>query len=134
MNNPKKWYEKSWPYFLGALLLSALQIITLLMTSNPWGITGSFPKLGAGFVELFGGNPSGWNAFSDYKGSFSPAYLMTNDPTLVRNLGLIFGALLSALLASQFKIKKIKSFKFALFAAMGGFLMGYGANIASGCN
>jgi hypothetical protein len=32
------------------------------------------------------------------------------DPASVRNLGVIFGALLATLLASQFKFKKIKDF------------------------
>jgi uncharacterized membrane protein YedE/YeeE len=52
----------------------------------------------------------------------------------MRNLGIIFGALLATLLASQFKFKKIKSKKQVLAAIIGGLLMGYGARIAYGCN
>lgn len=50
------------------------------------------------------------------------------------DFGIIFGALLATLLASQFKIKKIKSKRQALAAIVGGLLMGYGARIAFGCN
>ena len=44
------------------------------------------------------------------------------------------GALLASLLASGFKLKKIKSIKQVIAAALGGLLMGYGARIAAGCN
>ncbi|PKM86325.1 MAG: YeeE/YedE family protein, partial [Firmicutes bacterium HGW-Firmicutes-12] len=57
-----------------------------------------------------------------------------NDPGSLRNLGVIFGAMLATLLASQFKIKKIKSIKQVVAAILGGLLMGYGARIAFGCN
>ena len=50
------------------------------------------------------------------------------------NLGLVFGALLATLLASQFKFKKIKSLKQVIAAVLGGLLMGYGARLAGGCN
>ncbi|MBK5245064.1 MAG: YeeE/YedE family protein, partial [Eubacteriaceae bacterium] len=56
------------------------------------------------------------------------------DPVTLRNIGIIMGAMLSALLASQFRIKKIKSKKQIIGAAVGGLLMGYGSSIASGCN
>ena len=52
----------------------------------------------------------------------------------MRNLGIIFGALLATLLASQFKIKKIRSKKQVVAAILGGLMMGYGARIAFGCN
>ena len=52
----------------------------------------------------------------------------------MRNLGIIFGALMATLLASQFKIKKLKSWKQVIAAVLGGLLMGYGARIGFGCN
>ena len=51
-----------------------------------------------------------------------------------RNFGIIFGALFASLMASGFKIKKIKSGKQVVAATLGGLLMGYGARIAFGCN
>ena len=57
-----------------------------------------------------------------------------NNPDSWRNIGIIFGALLVVLLASQFKIKKIKSWKQVIAAVLGGLLMGYGARIGYGCN
>ena len=50
------------------------------------------------------------------------------------NIGIILGALIATLLASQFKFKKIKSLKQVVAAILGGLLMGYGARLAGGCN
>jgi hypothetical protein len=52
----------------------------------------------------------------------------------MRNLGIIVGALFATLMASQFKIKKIKNKKQIVAAILGGLLMGYGARIGFGCN
>ncbi len=57
-----------------------------------------------------------------------------NDGGSIRNLGIIVGALVATLFASQFKFKKIKSLKQVLAAILGGLLMGYGARLAGGCN
>ena len=57
-----------------------------------------------------------------------------NHPGSWQNFGIIAGALLAALLASQFKFKKIKSLKQVVAATLGGLLMGYGARLAGGCN
>ena len=56
------------------------------------------------------------------------------DPGTIRNLGIIAGALFSVLIASAFKIKKIKNGKQVAAAVLGGLFMGYGARIGFGCN
>lgn len=43
-----------------------------------------------------------------------------NDGGSIRNLGIILGALLATLFASEFKLKKIKSKKQIFAAALGG--------------
>lgn len=128
-----KWFKNSWPYVTGAVILSILQILTLTVTGNPWGITSSFINLSAWLYNAMGGDVSGWQYYSSRRGM---AYLNSGfiDPVLLRNIGIILGALLAALLASQFRIKKIKSSKQVILASLGGLLMGYGASIASGCN
>lgn len=57
-----------------------------------------------------------------------------NHPGSWQNVGIMAGALIAALLASQFKFKKIKSLKQVVAATLGGLLMGYGARLAGGCN
>ena len=49
------------------------------------------------------------------------------------NGGIILGAMLSALLSGDFKLRWIKQKKQYLQIISGGILMGYGAGLASGC-
>ena len=50
------------------------------------------------------------------------------------NVGIIAGAALATLFASEFKLRKIKGKKQLFGAVAGGFLMGAGARFAAGCN
>ncbi|MCH4888433.1 YeeE/YedE family protein [Acidaminobacter sp. JC074] len=130
----KKWIKSPLTYVAAAVLLAIFQIITLAATGNPWGVSGVFAYWGAWLVELFGGSVDKWYYFA------SPGAQSTLDAGFLahagtwRNLGIIFGALAATLLASGFKIKKIKSKKQIVAAILGGLAMGYGARIAAGCN
>jgi len=124
----KLWLKNSWTYLVGAVLISLLQIVTLATTGNPLGVSTGFANWGAWLYKLVSGNFSSREAQATLNGGFF------TDLASIRNLGIIFGALLSTLLASQFRIKKIKSVKQITGAILGGLLMGYGARIALGCN
>jgi uncharacterized membrane protein YedE/YeeE len=63
-----------------------------------------------------------------------PGFNLFKDPSSLTNLGIVAGALLSALLASQFRIKRIKSSRQVAAAVLGGLVMGLGARMAFGCN
>lgn len=52
----------------------------------------------------------------------------------ILNMGVIMGSLIATLMASQFKLKKVKSKKQLIFALLGGIMMGYGTRLALGCN
>lgn len=135
-NNPvyKKWLKEAWPYLTGAVLLSLFQIVTLATTGNPWGVSGVFANWGAWIYEAVGGDVSKWYYFSSTGAQATLENGLLNHAGSWRNIGIILGALLATLLASQFKIKKIKSKKQIIAATLGGLLMGYGARIAYGCN
>ncbi len=126
----KQWFHSPYTYVVGAVLLSVFQIITLAVTGEPWGVTGVLTNWGAWIYEAFGGQVDSWYYFSstDAKTTFESGLL--NHPGSMRNLGVIVGALLATLMASQFRIKKIRSKKQVVTAALGGLLMGYGARIA----
>jgi len=130
----KKWIKNAWPYITGAVLLSLFQIVMLASTGNPWGITATLANWGAWIFQKIGGSPEQWYYFNrpEIQSSFEAGFF--NDPGSFLNLGIILGALLATLLASQFKIRKIKSKKQVVTAILGGLLMGYGARIAFGCN
>ncbi|MGH4138426.1 YeeE/YedE thiosulfate transporter family protein [Clostridium sp.] len=130
----KKWFKNAWTYVVGAVLLSLFQIVTLATTGEPWGLTTAFVNWGAWLYGAVGGSVDKWYYFSSSASKETLNAGFFNDPGSIRNLGIIFGALLSTLLASQFKIKKIKSKKQLVAASLGGLLMGYGARIGLGCN
>lgn len=128
------WFKNALPYVTGAILLSVFQIVTFATTGNPWGVSGVFANWGAWAFEAVGGSVDKWFYFS------SPGAQSTLDAGFLshagtwRNIGIIFGALFATLMASGFKIKKIKSYKQVIAAVLGGLMMGYGARIAAGCN
>ncbi|HRX42818.1 MAG TPA: YeeE/YedE thiosulfate transporter family protein [Clostridia bacterium] len=130
----KMWFKDALPYVTGAVLLSVFQIVTFSTTGNPWGVSGVFANWGAWLFELGGGSVEKWFYFSSPGAQATLEAGFLNDPGTWRNLGIIAGALFAAMMASGFKIKKIKSFRQVIAAALGGLLMGYGARIAFGCN
>lgn len=130
----KQWFREPLTYVGGAVLLSIFQIVTLAATGNPWGVSGVFANWGAWIIEAFGGSVDKWYYFSSAGAQRTLEAGFLNHPDTMRNLGIIVGALFATLMASQFKIKKIKSIKQVIAAVIGGTLMGYGARIAFGCN
>jgi hypothetical protein len=130
----QSWVKGAWTYVTGAILLSLFQIVTLATSNDPWGVSGPFANWGAWLYQLLGGSVDKWYYFSSKGAQATLEAGFLKDPGSIRNLGVIFGALLATLMASQFKIKKIKSIKQIIAAIIGGLLMGYGARIGFGCN
>jgi len=130
----KEWIKGAWPYLTGAILLSVFQIVTLATTGNPWGVSGVLANWGAWLFEAVGGNVDKWYYFSSEGAQRTLDGGLLNHSGSIRNIGIIFGALLAVLLAGGFKIKKLKSKKQVIAAILGGLLMGYGARIGFGCN
>lgn len=127
-------FKNPFTYITGAILLSVLQIALLASSGNPWGVSGTFTNWGAWIFEALGGSVDKWFYFSSAGAQNTLNAGFLNDPGSIQNLGIIVGALLATLLASQFKFKKIKSLKQVIAAILGGLLMGYGARLAFGCN
>lgn len=124
-----------WPYWLGAIILGFLNVALFAATGTPWGVTAPFTLWGSWVWQLFGGHPENLSYFAGTAANLKSLQGgFFKDPVSIQNVGIILGALLAVLLASQFRLKKIKSWKQAGFAALGGILMGYGARIAFGCN
>lgn len=129
----QKLFKEPLTYVAGAMLLAVLNIAHFAVLNGGWGVTSPFVSWGAWVVKLFGVDLSGWNYFSESaRKTLANGFLM--DGGSIRNVGIIFGALLATLYASQFKIKKIKSGRQVVAAILGGLMMGYGARMASGCN
>ncbi|MFX0550055.1 YeeE/YedE thiosulfate transporter family protein [Hathewaya histolytica] len=134
-NNPyyKKFLKNTWTYMTGAVILAILNIAIFTITGKPWGVTGPFIYWGAWIYQLLGGHPETWAFFQGENAKVLSKGFLAHSGSMM-NIGIIVGALLATLLASEFKIKKIKSKKQVFAAIIGGLLMGYGARIAFGCN
>jgi len=127
-------FKNPFTYVTGAVLLSITQIALFASSGTPWGVSGTLANWGAWVYQLFGGSVEKWYYFSSSGAQATlKAGILSHTGTML-NVGLIAGALLATLLASQFKFKKIKSLKQVVAAVLGGLLMGYGARLAGGCN
>lgn len=133
----KQWLKKPWPYWVGGVLLGTLNVILLAVSGSAWHVTSGFLVWGAGILDLLGFEPANWEFFKlfyyKYGDIISHHNLFINKYTVL-NIGVIAGSLTATLLASQFKIKRIRNKKQLLFALIGGIIMGYGSRLTSGCN
>lgn len=137
INENKKYnrfIKKSYPYFIGGILLSAFQILNFAVTGSAWGVSGVLANWGAWVFEAFGGSVENWHYFQVKHFNIDGSQNFFNSPESMRNIGIIVGALISSLAASEFKYKRAKNKRQVLGAVIGGLLMGYGARIAFGCN
>jgi uncharacterized membrane protein YedE/YeeE len=124
-----------WTYLTGAVLLAVLAGALMNATGSPWGVTTALTYWGAWAWGIVGGDPHSWSYFADTSPAFNKAGVnILNHAGSVIDIGLIFGAFLATLLASQFKIKHIKSSRQVWGAVLGGLLMGVGARMSFGCN
>jgi hypothetical protein len=130
----QKLFKKPWPYLMGGALLAILNIILFASTGEPWKITSGFLYWGAAILEFFGMDPGKWYYFSVYNNGLDSGETFLNNYYSVINLAVIMGALIAALLASEFKWKKIKNKRQLFFGLLGGILMGYGTRLSFGCN
>ncbi len=130
-----RWLRGPWPLLAGALVLAALNAVTLVVAGHPWAITWAFSLWGAKLAALAGWDPS---ASVFWSGGF-PAYALgrgvLEDVTSVMDLGIMVGALAAAALAGRFaRGQTVTPARVWAAALLGGLLMGYGARIAFGCN
>jgi len=124
-----------WSYLTGAILLAVLNTLLFAALHTPWQITTGITYWAAWIFKFLGGAPENWHYFANNasKSEGLSQSFLSNSLSLM-NFGVIFGALLAVLIASQFKVKKIKSPKQIFAALLGGIIMGYGTRIALGCN
>ena len=96
--------------------------------------SGVLANWGAWIYEAVGGSVEKWYYFASEGAQKTLENGFLNHPGSMRNIGIIIGALFASLMASQLKIKKIKTWRQVVAAILGGLAMGYGARIGFGCN
>ena len=125
-----KMLKKEWSYYTGAVMISIIALTLLALTGATWGASGPLAIWGAKFFSLFAGT----DANGALLGTQVANYNFWDNKFSIVDISMAFGALISCLLAAQWKIRKIKHWKQIIAGLLGGFLMGIGAKLAGGCN
>lgn len=137
MNKLKKIIKKPWPFWVGGVLLGLINIILLAISGISWQVTSGFLTWGVGILDFIGFDPMKWEYFSHFDFYYNPIIETQNiflNQYALLNIGVIIGSLAATLMASEFKIRRIKNKKQFLMALLGGIIMGYGTRLAVGCN
>jgi len=121
-----------WPVWVGALLLAALNALTLLVKGTPWGITSAFTLVGSRVAGALGVPVASWAYWAGPRAGSLHAPLLA-DATVVMDGGIVLGALLAAALAGTLVLRRPIAWPTAAVALGGRVLMGYGAVLADGC-
>jgi uncharacterized protein len=127
-----QWLAGPWSLLIGALALALVNIMTLLVSGWPWGITGAFALWGAKIASLFGAKPEMWAFFAGQQEALRASPFA--DVTSVMDFGIILGAMLAAMLAGKFKPGFAIPARSLAAAVIGGLLLGVGARLGTGCN
>ncbi|MBM7837404.1 putative membrane protein YedE/YeeE [Alkalihalobacillus xiaoxiensis] len=127
----KRIFRGSWPLFAAAIVLAALNALTLLTRGTPWGVTSAFTLWGSKAAEAIGFDVASWGYWQDSTAALQASIFA--DTTTVLNFGVILGAFIASAAGGLFTFTKITPGN-AAASVIGGLLMGYGARLAFGCN
>jgi uncharacterized membrane protein YedE/YeeE len=127
-------FVERWSFYRGGVLISCLFLVILTTTGKNWGVSTEFAYWGAWLVEKFGVDIRTIPYFQTAKAVkiLDQGFLM--HPGSIRNVGIIFGTIIAALLAGDFVFKPKMNLRDILIFILGGLLMGYGARLGQGCN
>lgn len=127
-----RWQGRS--IYVGAVLLAVFAILNLIIAGQPWGIVYGLGLWGAKIATWFGADLAA-NAYwgRETQQLHIQSSLLT-DVTSVTNLGLLMGALIAANLRGNARPSTQASGKQWLVAVITGFVLGYAARLAFGCN
>lgn len=131
-NSWRRLLREPWPLTWGAFGLAFLNITTLLVAGRPWGETAGFTLWGSKLAAAFGFDPAAWPY---WQANAEPLDISVfADITSVMDFAIIAGAAAAAGLSGRFSARMGGGSRAWLGAALGGFLMGYGARLSDGCN
>jgi len=90
------------------VLLALLNIAIFAAFGSPWGVTTPFAHWGAWLGKYLGLRPETWAFYQSPGMAKALAGGFLQDGGSIQNLGIILGALLATLLASQFPLQTHK--------------------------
>ena len=123
-----------WPLFLGAILLAILNFLMLNIAGHPWSVTFAFGLWGAKIASFVGIDVASWTFWNFNYPKIALKNSIFADHTSISNIGIVLGAVIASSFAGSFSQKTTINYKILLAAILGGFLMGFGARLAFGCN
>ncbi|MCK4653613.1 MAG: YeeE/YedE family protein [Candidatus Cloacimonetes bacterium] len=112
-------FGKSWPMWVGGILLAVLNIL-LFVIKYPWGGSGGYINVGQNLFQSMGATNIGTQ---------TPINLHT---VALLNIFIILGAFISSLFSKEFSIK-VAPIGELVKGLIGGALMGIGATVGIGC-
>ena len=112
-------FGKSWPMWVGGILLAVLNIL-LFVIKYPWGGSGGYINVGQNLFQSMGATNIGTQ---------TPINLHT---VALLNIFIILGAFISSLFSREFSIK-VAPIGELVKGLIGGALMGIGATVGIGC-
>ena len=126
--------KRDWPYWVGGLLFAFLNTALVAVTGRPAGITGPLAYYVQVMLQPLGVEANDWVFFREFLALRLPGGLPAPWTGGLLVAGMVAGAALASLMASEFRLRRVKSAGQVATALAGGFLMGYGARVAIGCN
>jgi len=121
-----------WSLIAGAVGLGLLNAATLVIAGRPWGETAGFALWGSKWALMAGFDVAAWPYWQGNPGPLRASVF--SDITSVMDFGIILGATLAAVVSGRFVLQWRVPPQAWAGAALGGFLMGYGARLSGGCN
>ncbi len=131
----RRWWAKNALYVYAIVLGLASGLMTYVLyffggRGSFWGITTGESKIG-GLAWSYFIDPGIANTY------YHQVFKLVNplsDPTQMIVIGILLGGLLASLALGEFTIRHFPNSWMAVQALIGGFLLGYGARMALGCN
>jgi uncharacterized protein len=131
---PARLLRGSWALWAGALALAALNGAVLVVTGRPWGVTTAFGLWGAKLLHVVGVPVERWRFWRIPANAGQLHGSVLADRVSVLDLGIMIGALVASSAAGAWTFHRRVPWRTALGSLLGGVAMGYGAQLAGGCN
>lgn len=125
-------FQRGWPALTGGLLLGILNVF-LYTAHMPWRIVGEYSRWANAIAASVGAGPGRLLGTEELAGCVLRTGGGVITHGLLLNAGLFWGALVSALLAHEFKVRFSRNRVRYAQSLGGGLLMGYGGGLALGC-
>jgi hypothetical protein len=128
----RPWLGRRWVQ--GALALAVLAALNLVIAGQPWGVVYGFGLWGAKLAQAVGAFDPTANVFWSQPGNaLRLQQTVLLDVTSITNIGILCGALWVAAGKAPEAARPLTPRQWAV-GLVAGFLMGYSARLAFGCN